>query len=139
MKQALDLLNQIIEMAQQQDEDLKELNILKHRANRTVGEGIVVFHLKALKELLEKEIQSNKFGDSVTFGKNTFQVSLGNLLSCGCRDKAYCNNCRIVWFSTLCLCGGGNCKKCGAPIGFAPPDEGTSEWTRVNYDNGGID
>ena len=50
---ALNLLNQIIQNAEQKDELFKKQMIAIHKAERTVGESWEVFHLKQLKELLD--------------------------------------------------------------------------------------
>lgn len=54
-KQALELLNQIIDKAEEQDRHNKKLAIANHKACDAVAEGWMLFHLKCLKELLTKE------------------------------------------------------------------------------------
>lgn len=51
--QAIQLIEQIAEMAKQQDDLLKILLREKHKAMRTVGEGKIPFHLRSLRELIE--------------------------------------------------------------------------------------
>ena len=50
----LQLLDQILERALEEDERFKREAILRNRASKTVGEGWMVHHLKALKELMFK-------------------------------------------------------------------------------------
>ena len=49
----LDLIDQMIEKAAQEDEELKKRLIKQNKLSQTVGESWMVFHLKALKEILE--------------------------------------------------------------------------------------
>lgn len=49
------LLNEIIKKAEEQDAFYKKQMIAAHKANLAVGESWLVFHLKALKELLEMD------------------------------------------------------------------------------------
>ena len=55
MKQALDLLDQILVIAQTQAADLDAYNIMRHKALKTVGKNAVVHNLEMLRELLEME------------------------------------------------------------------------------------
>ena len=48
----MNLLDQIIEKAKQDDEAHKARAIAEHNASQSLGEGWMVFHLKALKELM---------------------------------------------------------------------------------------
>jgi len=57
MNQQLELLNQIIEMAQAQEQELKDLYLKVNKASKTVGETSVLFYLKRLKELMEQQGQ----------------------------------------------------------------------------------
>ena len=50
---ALQLIDQMIERAEGEDAQVREELIKGNRACRTVGESWMVFHLKALKELIE--------------------------------------------------------------------------------------
>ena len=51
-KKALELLGQIIEKAEQEDLIHKARAINSNKASQAVGESWMVFHLKALKELI---------------------------------------------------------------------------------------
>ena len=55
MNQELELLDQIIEMALKKAEQLNAFRIANHQALETIGEDTVVFHLKALRELMTKD------------------------------------------------------------------------------------
>lgn len=54
-QKALNLLDQIIEMAQQDDKILKAVAIKANKASRSVGESSTVFHLRVLRELIEEK------------------------------------------------------------------------------------
>ena len=54
-RQTLDLLDQIIEKAQQEDLDKKETLIKEGKLEQAVGESWMVFHLKTLKGLISDE------------------------------------------------------------------------------------
>ena len=54
LKNANNLLDQIIEGAEEQDEYLKDYWISKAQGEKAIGESFVVFHLKALKKLLKE-------------------------------------------------------------------------------------
>jgi len=54
-RQTLELLEQIIEKAQQEDLNEKKKLIQEAKAEQTVGESWMVFHLKALKGLISDE------------------------------------------------------------------------------------
>ena len=54
MKKSEELLNQMIEIAKAEDLKLKEKET-KGNGSRTVGESWMTFHLRLLKELLERE------------------------------------------------------------------------------------
>lgn len=75
MKQSLNLLEQIIEMAEVQSKELDAFNILRHKASKTLGENAVVFYLKQLRDLLQEEAKSTK---TVNLGDKTFSIALGN-------------------------------------------------------------
>jgi len=51
----INLLNQIIEEAERQDIEFKRQMMTQHQANKTVGESWMVFHLKALRELISSQ------------------------------------------------------------------------------------
>lgn len=46
------LLNQIIEVAEFQDVEFKRRMYQEHQAEKAIGEGWMVFHLKALREMM---------------------------------------------------------------------------------------
>ena len=54
MKDALELVDQIIEGAEIQDLEFKKQNI-KVKGSLTIGQSWIVFHLKALRELLKRK------------------------------------------------------------------------------------
>ena len=54
LKTANNLLDQLIEAATEQDEHLKDYWISKAQGEKAIGESFVVFHLKALKKLLNE-------------------------------------------------------------------------------------
>jgi len=60
MKESLKLLDQIMEKAMFDDEEHKKEMIAKHKASKTVGESWMIFHLKKLKELIQKEGHEQK-------------------------------------------------------------------------------
>ena len=78
---AIQLLDQIIEMAKAQDKELNECNLKLHRASRTVGQSAVLFHLLQLKELLN---QSPIIPNTITLGNKQLIISTG---SDWCGDK----------------------------------------------------
>jgi len=54
MKTSLKLLNQMIEVAEADDLESKKTNFAK-KASLTVGDSWMIFHLKLLREALQKE------------------------------------------------------------------------------------
>lgn len=52
-KKIIDLVNQLIEAAKAEDEQLKKAKV-RSKASQTIGESFMVHHLKILKEELEK-------------------------------------------------------------------------------------
>ena len=54
LKNANNLLDQIIEGAEEQDEYLKDYWISKAQGEKTVGESFVLFHLRVLKKILNE-------------------------------------------------------------------------------------
>lgn len=76
MNQSLTLLNQIIEMAEAQEIELKKAHLLQHKATRTLGESALLFHLKELLKLLQQEC--NAFPPVIQVGEKTLNVALGN-------------------------------------------------------------
>ena len=55
MTKELQLLDQIIEMAEAQQKELNELNLKLHRASKTLGDTALVYYLGVLKELLTSQ------------------------------------------------------------------------------------
>ena len=55
MKRSINLLNQIIEKAEAEDLEYKQKMIKNHKASKSIGESWMIFHLKQLKEVIEKE------------------------------------------------------------------------------------
>ena len=51
----LELLDQILNRALDDDEQYKRLMIKNHKASKSVGESWMVHHLKALKDLINKD------------------------------------------------------------------------------------
>ena len=82
MKRSLELLEQILVIAEAQEKEMNEANIKLHKASRTVGESALLFHLKCLQELMAIEIAE---GVSVPVppttitlpGDKTYTVSYG--------------------------------------------------------------
>lgn len=74
MNRVLELLDQIIELAEEQEKALNQANIALHRASRTVGESSVLFHLKALRELIVKETLSS---GPIKLGNKSFDIAIG--------------------------------------------------------------
>ena len=75
MNNSIELLDQIIVIAEMRAKEFNALNLAAHRAVQTIGEDSVVFHLKNLRELLlleQKPINTTE----VIQGKE-FIVSLG--------------------------------------------------------------
>ena len=54
MKEAMQLLDQLIERAQVEDFRHKKESVAKGKGSQAIGEGFMVFHLKQLKNLLKK-------------------------------------------------------------------------------------
>ena len=54
LKNVNNLLDQIIEGAEEQDKHLKDYWISKAQGEKTIGESFVLFHLKVLKKLLNE-------------------------------------------------------------------------------------
>jgi len=54
LKNANNLLDQIIEGAETQDEYLKDYWISKAQGEKAIGESFVLFHLRVLKKLLNE-------------------------------------------------------------------------------------
>jgi len=50
--QELELLDQIIKIAEYYESELNKLRLTVHQANKTVGQGALTTHLNSLKELL---------------------------------------------------------------------------------------
>ena len=54
LKTAIELIDFIIEEAEKDDELHKKIMIKLNKGSQAVGESSVIFHLKALRELIEK-------------------------------------------------------------------------------------
>ena len=54
MKETMQLLDQLIEYAQVEDLKHKKESVVKGKGSQAIGEGFMLFHLKHLKNLLEK-------------------------------------------------------------------------------------
>jgi len=54
LKNANNLLDQIIEGAEEQDNHLKDYWISKSQGEKAIGDSFVLFHLKVLKKLLNE-------------------------------------------------------------------------------------
>jgi hypothetical protein len=54
----LRLTDQIIEQAEKDDLRLKDYWLLKNKACRSEGDGFVLFHLRALREMIENDNDS---------------------------------------------------------------------------------
>lgn len=55
MEQILSLIDDLIEMEKARDAEYKAMAIKAHKASQSMGESGLLFHLKALRELAEKE------------------------------------------------------------------------------------
>lgn len=55
MKKSLSFIDQIIEVEQARDKEYIKLCHLAHKSTKTLGESIIIKHLRDLKELIEKE------------------------------------------------------------------------------------
>ena len=64
MKKSLDLLDQIIEIAERRDLENKKQMIREHKSSKAVGESWDLHHLKLLKELIILEDANVKSGDN---------------------------------------------------------------------------
>ena len=51
----LNLINQIIEQAERDDKKLKDYYLLKNKASRSEGDGFVLFYLRVLRDMVEKD------------------------------------------------------------------------------------
>jgi hypothetical protein len=80
MKKSLELLEQILEIANAQEQELNAAYIKQHKALRTLGESSLLFHLKALKELIIEEAKAGKFEESVDIRGKNFLVALADHL-----------------------------------------------------------
>lgn len=77
MKQTLELLSQIEDMAKAQARQLDDYNILRHKALLTIGTNPVVHHLALLRELILLESGTHS-SDTVQIDDKTFQVAFGD-------------------------------------------------------------
>ena len=55
MNNAIELVDQLIEVAQQQDVEHKKKAIAKGKGSQAIGDSFMLHHLKKLKETLEGE------------------------------------------------------------------------------------
>lgn len=78
MNRQLILLDQIIEMAEQQEEELKKYYIMIHKASKTLGDSALLFYLKALKDLIIEENKSVTPATPVVLDGKTYQVAVGD-------------------------------------------------------------
>lgn len=76
MNRSLILIDQIIEMAKEQDKELCDMYTKLHKSTRTIGDSAVVFYLARLRELLVEESKVEKADDAVLNGK-TFSIAYG--------------------------------------------------------------
>ena len=51
----LTLIEQIIEQAERDDQKLKEYYLLKNKANKSVGDGFVLFYLRVLRDMIRDD------------------------------------------------------------------------------------
>ena len=58
-KQALTLLSNLIHAASVADKEHKEKSIREGKADRAVGEGWILYHLKVLENLIQEEEEPN--------------------------------------------------------------------------------
>jgi hypothetical protein len=73
--QALQLLDQIIEMAEAQEKELKSAYLALNKASWTVGELALLHYLKVLKELLASQPKTD--WDKIALDNKTLHVALG--------------------------------------------------------------
>lgn len=98
MSQALDLVDDLIQMEIERDKLHKQLMISLHRGEYAVGDSAMLVHLRNLRELILKE-QTHPviLGDSIKIGSKNLNVSLGteepqeNTLTC-CGGGCGCHN-----------------------------------------------
>lgn len=77
MDKSLELLDQIKAMAEWQEKELKEFNLSRHKAARTVGEGALLFHLKILKDLMLNEAQGLEPASKSMYSPNYIATTCG--------------------------------------------------------------
>lgn len=80
MQRSLELLEQIIGMAKEQDLELKKLYIQCRKATKAVGESAVLHYLIVLKELIADEAAGKippPPPTPVTLGDKTYSIALG--------------------------------------------------------------
>ena len=66
MSTELNLLNQIIEIAEAQDKEVRAYNTLRHKETKNVGISSLMYHLGVLKELMEKKEEALEKSKQVT-------------------------------------------------------------------------
>jgi len=103
-QQILELLSQIVELAKAKDAIWKDIHIRLHKATQSSGDDTIIFHLNALKELIEKLPDCQKSYDKETH----------------CRKRAFCSQCDSVKEGP-CLCNL-KCPDCGAYMLPHPAD-----------------
>jgi hypothetical protein len=59
MKRSLELVSQLIVIAEERDKAWKELHRKLNKASQSIGEDAITFHLRRLKELLEEESKTS--------------------------------------------------------------------------------
>ena len=83
MKRSLELLSQILVIAEAQEKEMNYANIKLHKALRTMGESALLFHLKCLQELIQIEatetVASVRPPTTITLpGDKTYTVAYGH-------------------------------------------------------------
>lgn len=69
MKRSLELVSQLIVIAEEKDRAWRELHRKLNKSSQSIGEDAITFHLRRLKELLEEEAKEYT-------PVNSFQLSL---------------------------------------------------------------
>jgi hypothetical protein len=107
MRQSIQLLDEIIQMEQARDAAYKKAMRDANKLLKSDGESQMLFHLKALKELLDKEqvIQPLRGfrANSLILDDATFQVVESPYRRRGCIGTAWCPNCQVMKNGT-CFC-----------------------------------
>ena len=74
MHRSSQLIDDLIEMARAQQEELYAYRRANHKANTTVGDTTLLFHLQALKDLIQEESTPP---NTIKLDGKEFQVSYG--------------------------------------------------------------